>query len=124
MNLFEHEEAVIPGNLCIGLFIIGAKDNIDKNSRCKISKLHYHETNLSLFQFPSTVNLGEERYYEKYVKMSSTDSRKVRELPSFHREFEEVKDPPEIFFSPVSTVNIPDKRANSTVLIDERKKGI
>ena len=46
----------------------------------------------------------------------------MRELPSFYTEFEEGKDPPEIFFSPVSTVNIPDKKANSTVLTDERKK--
>ena len=37
-------------------------------------------------------------------------------------EFEEVKDPPEIYFSPVSRFNIPDKKANSTVLTDESKK--
>ena len=42
----------------------------------------HHGTRLSLLQFHSTINLGEERY-EKYVKVSSTDSRKVRELPSF-----------------------------------------
>ena len=77
MNLFEHEEAIIRGNLRTGLFTIGAKENIDKNSRYTISK-SYHGTSLSLFQFPSTENLGEERYYEKYVKVSSTDSRKVR----------------------------------------------
>ena len=53
------------------------------------------------------MNLGEERQ-EKYVKTLSTESRKVRELPSFYTEFEEDKDPPEIFFSPVSTVNIPE----------------
>ena len=103
LDLFEHEEAVIPGSFHTGLFTNGAKDNIDKNSRCTISKSHYHGTSLSLFQFPSTLNFGEERY-EKYVKVSSADSRKVRELPSFYTEFEEVKDPPKIFFSPVSTV--------------------
>ena len=100
LNLFELAEAVIPGNLCTGLFTIGAKDNIDKNSRCAISKSHYHGTSLSLFQFPSTVIFGEERYYEKFVKVSSADSRKMRELPSFSTEFEEVKDPPaKIFFT-------------------------
>ena len=31
----------------------------------------------------------------------------------FSTEFEEVKDPPEIFFSPVSTINIPDKKEKS-----------
>ena len=77
----------------------------DKNSKYTIS--HYHGTSLSSFLFTSTVNLGEERQ-EKYVKTLSTESRKVRELPSFYTEFEEDKDPPEIFFSPVSTVNIPE----------------
>ena len=46
----------------------------------------------------------------------------MRELPSFYTKFEDVKDPPEIFFSPALAVNIPDKKANSTVLTDERKK--
>ena len=70
LNLFEHEEAVIPGNLRTGLFTIGAKGNVDKNSRCTISKSHYHGTSPPLFQFPSTLNFGEERYYVKYVKVS------------------------------------------------------
>ena len=30
LNLFGHEEALTYGNLCIGLFTIGAKYNIDK----------------------------------------------------------------------------------------------
>ena len=42
----------------------------------------HHGTRLPLFQFHSTINLGEEKH-EKYAKVSSTDSRKVRELPSF-----------------------------------------
>ena len=122
LNLSEHEDSVIPGNLHTGLFTIEAKDNADKNSRCTISKSHDYQTSLSLLRFPSTVNFGEGRYYERYVKVSSTDSGKVKELPSFYTEFEEVKDPSEIFFPPISTVNIPAKKANSTVLTDERKK--
>ena len=43
----------------------------------------------------------------------------MRVLPLFYTEFEEVKDPPEIFLSPVSTGNIPDKKA--TVLTDEKR---
>ena len=31
LNLFEEEEAVIPGNICTCLFTIGGKDDIDKN---------------------------------------------------------------------------------------------
>ena len=74
LNLFEHDEAVITGNLCAVLFAIRAKDSIDKNSKCTISKSHYHGTNLSLFQFPSTAKRDimrknrEEERYEKYVK--------------------------------------------------------
>ena len=68
------------------------------------------------------MNFGEERHYQRYVEISSTDGRKVRELPSFYTEFEGNKDPPGIFFSPVSTVNIPDTKANATVLPNERKK--
>ena len=69
LNIFEHEEVIISDNFPTGLFTIGAKDNTDGNSRCTISKSHYHGTNLSLYQFPSTVNPEEERYYEKYVKV-------------------------------------------------------
>ena len=72
--------------------------------------------------FLPTVNHGEERYCETCVKVSSTDSRNVRELPSFCKEFEEVKDLHEIFVSPVSTVNMSDKKVNLIVLTDERKK--
>ena len=68
------------------------------------------------------MNLGEDRYYEKYVKVSTGDSRKLRELPLFSTEFEEIKDPPETLFMLISTVNIPDKKINSTALTDERKK--
>ena len=68
------------------------------------------------------MNLGVKRYYEKYVKVSSRDCRKVRELPSFYTEFEEVKDPPEIFSLPVPTANIPDKKA--AILTNEKKKNL
>ena len=63
LNLLKLEEAVIHSNLRTGLFTIGAKDNIDKISRCTISKSCYHRTSVSLIQFPSTVDVGEETYY-------------------------------------------------------------
>ena len=63
LNLLKLEEAVIHSNLRTGLFTIGAKDNIDKSSRCTISKSRYHRTSVSLIQFPSTVDVGEETYY-------------------------------------------------------------
>ena len=117
----EQEGAVIPGSLRTGLFTIGAKDNIDKNARCTVSKSHYHGTSLSLFQFPSTLNNGVERNYEKYVKPSSSGSKKIRELPTFYTDFDEVNDPPGTFFSSVSTVNIPDDMTNSTEVLNMAK---
>ena len=63
LNFLELEEVVIHSNLRTGLFTIGAKDNIDKSSRCTISKSRYHRTSVSLIQIPSTVDVGEERYY-------------------------------------------------------------
>ena len=60
MNRFEHEEEVIPGNICTRLLIIGAKGNIYKSS-----KMYNFDITQSwnyfgrLFQFPSTLNLVE-----------------------------------------------------------------
>ena len=62
-DTFENKEAVIPGNLHTRLFIIGVKDNINIME-------DFHGTNMSLFQFPSTVNLGANIYYEKFIKVS------------------------------------------------------
>ena len=67
LNLFEHEEDIIPSNLCTNSFTIRAKGTIEKNLRCTYLKSCCHAISLSLLQFFSTVNLGEERYYEKYV---------------------------------------------------------
>ena len=75
LNLSKHKKEVI---LCTSLFTIETKDSIDKNSRCTILKSHCHGTSLLLFQFPSTLNLEVDKYYKKYVKVSSRDSRKVR----------------------------------------------
>ena len=61
-ELFKNKEALIPGNLHTRLLIIGVKDNNIMED--------YHGTSMSLFQFPSTVNLGEKRYSEKFIKVS------------------------------------------------------
>ena len=47
LNIFEYEEAVIPGNLCTGF--INEKDSLEKISRCTTSNSLYHRTSLSLF---------------------------------------------------------------------------
>ena len=57
-SLQHDDDAVIPGLLWKGLFTVGAKNNIDKNARCTISKSHYHGTSMPLFQFLSSFNYG------------------------------------------------------------------
>ena len=44
LQLFHDNDAVIPGLLRTGLLTVGAKNNIDKNTLCTISKSHYHGT--------------------------------------------------------------------------------
>ena len=83
---FRDNDAVIPGLLWAGLFTVGAKDNIDKNACCTISKFHYHGTSMSLFQFPLSFNDGFEKNYQQFVKVPSSRSKKVVELPSFYTD--------------------------------------
>ena len=63
LQLFHDDDAVIPGLIRTGLFMVDAKDNIGKNARCTVSKSHYHGTSMSLFQFPSSFNEGFEKNY-------------------------------------------------------------
>ena len=77
LQLFHDDDAVIPGLLWTGLFTVGAKDNIDKNARCTISKSHYHGTSMSLLQFPSSFNDGFERNYQQFVMVPSSRSKQL-----------------------------------------------
>ena len=105
-----------------GVFTIEAKDNIDKNSSCTVSKSHYHGTSLSLFQFPSTEKKGTERTYNKFVNIKSSESKKVRELPCFYTDFKEIKDPPIPFFLSVPTVNIPEEMCDSIQILKQARE--
>ena len=61
MEPFENKKAVISGNLHPRLFTISVKDNISIME-------DFHGTNMPLFQFTSTVNLGANIYYENLLK--------------------------------------------------------
>ena len=117
IQLFENEDAVVPGNLRKGIFTVGAKYNIDKNSTCTISKSHYHGTSISLFQFLTIEKIGTERDYVKFVNIPSGESKGVRELPSFFSDVKEIKDSPKTFYAPLLTVNIPDHMIDSTEIL-------
>ena len=84
LQLFYDNEAVIPELLQTGLFTVGAKDNIDKNAHCTISKSHYHGTSMSLLQFPLSFNDGFERNYQQFVEVPSSRTKKVGQLSSFY----------------------------------------
>ena len=77
LQLFHDDDAVIPGLFWTRLFTVGAKDNIDKNARCTISKSHYHGTSMSLLQFPSSFNDGFERNYQQFVMVPSSRSKQL-----------------------------------------------
>ena len=77
LQLFHDDDAVIPLLLRTEIFTVVAKNNIDKNARCTISKSHYHGASVSLFQFPSSFIDGFERKYHQFVKVPSSRSEKV-----------------------------------------------
>ena len=95
LQLFHDDDVVIPGLLRTGLLTVGAKDNIDNNARCTISKSQCHGTSMTLFQFPSSFNDGFERSYHQFVKATSSRSKQVGEQSSFYTDVEKVPDSPQ-----------------------------
>ena len=123
-QLSHDNDAVIPGLLRTALFTVGAKDNIDKNARCTISRSQYHGTSMSLFQFLSSFNDGFERNYQQFVKVASSRSKKVGELPSFYTDVEEIVDSPKAHYFTVSTVSIPENVSNPDLVSIMKKREI
>ena len=111
-QLSHDDDAVISGLLRTALFMVGAKDNVDKNARCTISRSQYHGTSMSLFQLLSSFNDGFERNYQRFVKVPFSRSKNVGELPSFYTDVEEIIDPPQAYYFTVSTVSIPENVSN------------
>ena len=86
--------------------MVGAKENTDKSTLCTISKSLYHGASMQLFQFPSSFNGQVKKNYQQFVKVSSSRSNKVGELPSFCTDVEKIADPQQACYFKVSTVNI------------------
>jgi len=55
---FQNEDLVCPSHLRNGLFTVGALDNIDHNPSSTIAQGSFHGTGISIFQFPTTTNVG------------------------------------------------------------------
>ena len=79
---------------------------------------------MSLFQFLSSFNDGFERNYQQFVKVPSSRSKKVGELPSFYTDVEEIADPPQAYYLTVSTVNISENVNNSDLVSIMKRREI
>ena len=79
---------------------------------------------MSLFQFLSSFNDGFERNYQQFVKVPSSRSKKVGELPSFYTDVEEIADPPLPYYLTVSTVNISENVNNSDLVSIMKRREI
>ena len=73
--MFEERNAA--SNMRHGVFTIGAKDIINKDSFCTLIKPHYHGISLSFFQFPSKINVGINRNYNKFVKIKTAKGSEI-----------------------------------------------
>ncbi len=58
---FLEKGAVVPVQLRRGLFTIGALDNFDHNPLSTTAKGSFHGTGISIFQFPTSSNFGEQQ---------------------------------------------------------------
>ena len=58
---FEEDGVVIPACLRKGVFTVGALDNLDHNPSSTTAVDAFHGTGISLFQFPTKVDPGEDR---------------------------------------------------------------
>ena len=58
---FEEDGVVTPACLRKGLFTVGALDNLDHNPSSTTAVDTFHGTGMSLFQFPTKANPGEDR---------------------------------------------------------------
>ena len=107
LQIFHDDNAEVLRILRTGLFTVAAKYKIDKNSRCTISKSHYHVISMSLFQFPSSSNDRFERNYQQFDRVPSSKSKKVGEPLSFYTDVEKIADPSQAYYftkSPLITL--------------------
>ena len=55
---FQGDNVVCPSQLCKGLFVAGALDNIDHNPSSTTAQSSFHGTGISIIQFPTHDNIG------------------------------------------------------------------
>ncbi len=75
---FRDKGVVVPAQLRCGVFTAGALDNLDHNPSSTTAKDSFHGTGISLFQFPTSSNLGEK---QNDITLPSADTKKNHQLP-------------------------------------------
>ena len=69
---------MVPAQLRRGLFTVGALDNFDHNPSRTTAKGSFHGTVISMFQFPTSSNLGEK---QNDIRLPLTENKKNHQLP-------------------------------------------
>lgn len=58
---YSSDNLVCPPDLCGGLFLVAAIDNIDRNLSSSTAAASFHGTAISIVQFPTVDNAGVDR---------------------------------------------------------------
>ena len=75
---YRSKGAVVPAQLCSGLFTVGALNNLDHNPTSSTAKGSFHGTGISLFQFPTAENPG---IKQTDIRLNSVDAKRNHQLP-------------------------------------------
>ena len=71
------DSKVLPSALRKFVFTIFVDDNVDKNSSSVDAKEHFHGTGVTVLQYPTTENPGQQRYRKKFLDL--IDAEKIQE---------------------------------------------
>ena len=74
----QKENVVCPPQLRLGLFTVGAVDNLDHNPSSTTVTGSFHGTGISLFQSPTKTNMGQPR---EAIKLPAPDTKQCHALP-------------------------------------------
>ena len=80
-NDFHDKKAVVPTQLRNGLFTVGALDNLDHNPSSTTSQGSFHGTGISLFQFPTSVKVGN---MQNDITLQLTGVKSNHQLPDYY----------------------------------------
>ena len=114
---FLEKGAVVPAQLRLRLFTIGALDNLDHNFSSITAKGSFHGTGISVFQFPTSSNLG-----EKQDDIRLTIATKNHQLPDSFTTVPAVSlNVAKVSVSQVSNASVPKEGQLHSAKLGEKK---